>query len=121
MSCRVGERGKASLGLDRVDAIAVAGVRGLKAKPIVLIDLITNWTSDSSQPLKIVRLRSDRFDPRNLVDATGTGLAALKAWIALLLEESGAMPLPDAASAAGQPFQMQPDLETYEREILGAL
>ncbi len=117
----VGERGKATLGLERIDAIAVAGVRGLKPKPVVLIDLLTNWLADDGQPLKIVRFRSDRFDPRKLVPDASGGSAALKEWLADLLAKSGALPMPDERSATGAPFRMYDSLEAYEAEVLRAL
>jgi hypothetical protein len=117
----VGERGKAALGLERIDAVAVAGVRGLKPRPVVLIDLVTNWHAAGGEPLKVVRLRSDRFDPRKLVAGAGDGFAALKVWIAELLERSGAMALPDPGAVAGDPFRMFDDLASYEREVLRSL
>lgn len=117
----VGARGKATLGLERIDAVAVAGVRGLKSKPVVVIDLLTNWLADDGQPLKVVRLRSDRFDPRKLVAEAETGAEALRRFLADLLERSAALPMPDARSATGTPFQMYDGLEAYEAEVLRAL
>jgi membrane associated rhomboid family serine protease len=117
----VGERGKAQLALERIDAVSVAGVRGLRPKPVVVIDLVTNWHAGEGQPLKIVRLRSDRFDPAKLMPGEESGFQALKRWIARLIETTGAVPLPDPTSASGQPFRMFDDLAAYEREVLRAL
>jgi len=117
----VGERGKAQLALARIDAIAVAGVRGLRPKPVVVIDLVTNWLVTDRQPLKVVRLRSDRFDPCNLVPGETNGFQALKRWIDQLIAGTGALALPDANSAAGAPFRMFDDLAAYEREVLRVL
>jgi len=117
----VGERGKAQLALARIDAIAVAGVRGLRPKPVIVIDLVTNWLVTDRQPLKIVRLRSDRFDPCQLLPGETNGFHALKRWIGELIEATGAQALPDANSAAGSPFRMFDDLADYEREVLRVL
>ncbi|MBW2445285.1 MAG: rhomboid family intramembrane serine protease [Deltaproteobacteria bacterium] len=117
----VGERGKAQLGLERIDAISVAGVRGLRSKPVVVIDLVTNWLGAGGQPLKIVRLSSDRFDPCKLMPGEENGFQALKNWIADLLQKSEALALPNPSSAVGDPFQMFDSLEAYEREVLRVL
>jgi len=114
----VGERGKATLGLERIDAVAVAGVRGLRPRPVVVIDLVTNWLAGEDQPLKVVRLRSDRFDPRRLVEGEGDGTAALLLWISRVVERSGALQLPDPAAAAGDPFRMCDALADYHRDVL---
>ena len=117
----VGERGKAQLAFGRIDAISVAGVRGLRPKPVVVIDLVTNWLADETQILKIVRLRSDRFDPRQLVPGEENGFQALKRWITEILAKTQATPLPDPRSAVGAPFRMFEALENYEREVLRVL
>jgi membrane associated rhomboid family serine protease len=104
--------------LSRVDAIGVAGVQGMAAKPVLLIDLLMNWSELGDGPLRTVRLRSDHFDPRALFPASGGGLDAFRALVAALIERTGATPLPDAASASGKPFKMFPDLARYEREVL---
>ncbi|NIM61697.1 MAG: hypothetical protein GTO30_08600, partial [Acidobacteria bacterium] len=57
---------KRKIGFDRIDAISVVAVEGLAAKFVIVIDLALNWMSDSSEPLKVIRLRGDRFDPRTL-------------------------------------------------------
>ena len=116
----VGERGKAELELTRIEAVAVVGVKGLRPKPVVLVDLISNWMAPGDEPLKVIRLRSDRFDPRKLVPGESAGFQALKTWIGQLVARSGAVPLPDASAVAGEPFRTFESLEDYEREVLRA-
>jgi hypothetical protein len=104
--------------LARVDGIAVGAVQGIAAKPVILVDLLLNWTEISDAPLRTVRLRSDQFDPRALFPAAGGGLEAFRALLEALHERAGAAPLPDAAAARGRPFKMFPNLAQYEREVL---
>ena len=104
--------------LSRVDGIAVGAVHGIAAKPVILVDLLLNWTEISDTPLRTVRLRSDQFDPRVLFPAAGGGLEAFRALLDALHERAGAAPLPDAAAARGRPFKMFSNLAQYEREVL---
>jgi hypothetical protein len=43
---------------------------------------------------------------------------ALRLVAALVLERSGATPLPDAEGARGRPFRVYADVADYEREVL---
>jgi membrane associated rhomboid family serine protease len=130
------EKGKTRLPLERVDAIAVAGVRGLppgrprkadgqestpQDRPVLLIDLVLGWGSDADVPLAVVRLRSDRFDPRRLGSSPGDApLAALRHMVADLMARTRATPLTAGAAGSGQPFRVYPDKVAYERAVLGA-
>jgi hypothetical protein len=104
--------------LARVDAIAVAGIQGMAAKPVLLIDLLLNWSDLGDAPLRTVRLRSDHFDPRALFPSAKGGLDAFRALVDELLARTGGTPLPDSESARGKPFKMFPQLAQYEREVL---
>jgi len=106
------------LDLSRVDGIAVAAVQGIAAKPVILVDLLLNWTEISDAPLRTLRLRSDQFDPRTLFPQAGGGLESFRALLDALHQRAGATPLPDADAARGRPFKMFPDLARYEREVL---
>jgi hypothetical protein len=103
---------------DRIKAISVVAVSNLGPKPVILVDLILNWMSLSDEPLRIIRLRGDRFDPRKLAPDAGAPVDALRAIIERLLRESGAAPLPDLQSAKGLPFSGFDDLATYHRDVL---
>jgi hypothetical protein len=103
---------------DRIAAISVVAVSGLGPKPVILVDLILNWMSLADEPLRIIRLRGDRFDPRRLAPDHEAPVDALRAIIARLLHESNATPLPDLQSAQGLPFAGFDDLGSYHRDVL---
>jgi len=113
-------RGKSLVPFDRIDALAVAAVAGISAKPVLVIDLVLNWMALPDEPLKVIRLRSDRFNPKRLVPGAPSALAAIKSFIAEVLRESGATPLPDVSAAAGEPFASHPDLADYQHCVLMA-
>lgn len=99
----------------KIQAIGVAKVAGLAAEPVVVIDLVLNWSASGGGTLRVVRLRSDRFK-------TSGGAAddpqALCSFVARLLSRSGALPLPGPEAVAGDPFRYYNDLDSYQREVL---
>jgi hypothetical protein len=101
----------------RVSAIAVAGVCGLGAKPVVLIDLVCADAEADGSALRIYRFRSDQFDPRRLVANAPTPFEALRGMLQALLERSQALPLPDPNSARANPVKMFESLEAYESDL----
>ena len=110
---------KKRLPLEKLDAVSVAAVAGLGPKPVLLIDLVMNWTDGSREPLKVIRMRGDRFDARSFVRDAAKPLDALRIFIETLLSESGAAALPDEPSAKGMPFASFESLAAYERAVLG--
>lgn len=119
LSLDVEGRGKTRLPFGHVSAVSVAAVKGLSPRTVLLVDLVLNWVDGSDAPLKVVRLRSDRFDPRALMKSEGTPLEALQALIAALLDGTGGSPLPDPQSVRGRPSFASFDApEPYEREVL---
>ena len=115
---RTSEQGRARLGYERIQALSVAAVRGLAKKPVLVIDLLLNWSEVEEEALCAVRLRSDRFDARALVPEAGSTADALRALTARLLERCRAVALPHAEAVCGLPFAVYPDLDTYVREVL---
>jgi len=115
---RIDGREETVLAWERVQAVGVGLVSGIAPKPIVVIDLLTNWAAVQSGVLEVLRLRSDSFRARSLVGGEGSALEALRALLAQLLARSGAVPLPDGGSARGLPFREFPDPAAYEREVL---
>jgi hypothetical protein len=107
----------AQLPLARVDAVALAAVRGLAAKPVLVVDLLLGWRSLAGGELRCVRLRSDRFDPRRLAPAPDP-LSALRALVAQLVAATGAATLHAADPARQDALTPFADLATYEREVL---
>jgi membrane associated rhomboid family serine protease len=116
----VSGRGKSKLRLERVEAVAVAAVRGLgREKPVLVVDLVLNWRAGASARLHVLRLRGDRFDPRRLDPNASGALAALRGLVDTILAGSRAAALPDRSAVRGQPrFAEFADLAGYEREVL---
>jgi hypothetical protein len=119
LSMRLADR-TLELAYERIQAIAVAGLpREDAPEPLVIVDLVLNWNTSVSEPLHVVRVRSDRFDPRLLVgDALGPAEAS-RVFLHELHTNTRAVPLPDAASAEARPLRLFASLADYEREVLG--
>lgn len=117
--CIVASNGaKKRVRYDRIVALSVAAVSNLGPKPVIILDLILNWMSLADEPLRIIRLRGDRFDPRRLAPEHAAPVDALRAIVEKLLRASKATALPDLQSAKGLPFAGFDDLETYHRDVL---
>jgi membrane associated rhomboid family serine protease len=105
--------------LDRIQAVAAAVVSGLGPRPLLVIDLLSNWNESEAQELRGVRLRSDRFDPRKLLgDGESDPQRAFAALLGRLLAASRGAPLPSAEAALGKPFARYASLADYERAVL---
>jgi membrane associated rhomboid family serine protease len=108
---------QAKLALARVDAVALAALRGLGPKPVLVVDLLLGWRSLEGGELRCVRLRSDRFDPRKLAPAPDP-LTALRAFVAQLVAATNATPLHAADPARKHALTPFADAAAYEREVL---
>jgi membrane associated rhomboid family serine protease len=104
-----------------ISVVAVGGVRGLGPRPIVLIDLFAASAAAGDAKLRIFRLRGDRFDPRPLTPEADGAMAALRALLARILDESKARPLPGPAAARANPVQMFESLAAYEDAVAARL
>jgi membrane associated rhomboid family serine protease len=102
----------------RIEAVAVAAVHGIGPKPVILVDLVLNWMTPKSETLRVIRLRGDRFDPRRVLTGHATATDALRAFVKLVLERSGAVALPDPEAALGRPFASFEELAIYQRAVL---
>ncbi len=116
-------RGAIRLRLARIHAIALAGVRGVSDragdKPVLLVDLLLS--AEAEPALQVLRLRSDRFDPRRLAPAAESSpLVALRAFVASLAAAAHAPLLPAADVTGDAPLRIYRDRASYEREVLGA-
>jgi hypothetical protein len=101
-----------------IDAVSVVEVSELASDPIALIDLVLSRSHQGQGPARVIRLRSDGFDPAALVPhACGAG-GELAAFLGELLERSRAIPLPDPESALGLRLAVFQSLEDYESEVL---
>jgi membrane associated rhomboid family serine protease len=119
----VPERGAIRLPLTRIHAVALAGVRGLSEragdKPVLLVDLCLS--AEGEPELQVLRLRSDRFDPRRVAPSAETSpLQALRAFVGALAAAAHAPLLPADDVAGEAPLRIFRDLASYQREVLGA-
>jgi len=105
------------LALRSVQAIAVAGIKPDQGRPFLVVDLLLDAPWSDREALRVVRLRSNTFDPRVLVGGEEPG-AAFRALLARLLETSDAVPLPDPEAAVGNPFRTFASIASYQRAVL---
>jgi len=113
-------KGQRRIAFGSIEALAVGAVEGEGAKPVLVIDLVLNWMALGDEPLRVVRLRSDRMNARALVpEADGPG-DALRILLEAIREHGSATPLPDAEAASGRPFARFSSLAAYEERVLGA-
>lgn len=110
-------RGKSRLPLHRIQAIGIGAVDGLGPRPVLVIDFVLNWEGDAAEPLKSIRVRSDRFDPMAFSQDAANPLEALTRWIGRLESRTAATCLPNREILVGA-FGRFADLATYERDVL---
>jgi hypothetical protein len=116
----VSGKGASRLAYHRIRAVSLAAVLGLGPKPVVLIDLLLAGPQPGPEPLPLVRLRSDQYDPRKLIASSAGPLEALLALAEELLKRTRAAALPDAEAARGRPLRKFESLDAYSREVLRA-
>jgi membrane associated rhomboid family serine protease len=103
---------------ERIDAVAVAAVHGIAAKPVILVDLVLNWMTPRNETLRVIRMRGDQFDPRRLLADQTSPTEALRAFVKTVLDRSNAIALPDPEAALGRPFASFDELPIYQRAVL---
>lgn len=109
---------RAKVSYNQIQALSVAALRDISSKPVVVIDLLLNWNELGDAPLRSIRMRSDQFDPTRLVASSDTPTLALRAFLAVLLERSGALALPDRSAVVGSSFRVFKFMRTYQRRVL---
>ena len=109
---------KARIEYATIQALAVAEVLGLAAHPVAIVDLVLNWNESEDPILRVVRLRSDGFDPRMVIETAPDRDAAFGAFIAELLRRCDAVPLPDPQATRGEMPCCFEDLAAYQRPVL---
>jgi hypothetical protein len=112
-------RGKSKIPFSRIQAIAMAAVSGLGNRPVLIVDIVLNGSESVDEPMKLIRFRSDRFDPLGFEPAAANPLAALTTWVQRLQSESNAICLP-SRKILDREFARFDSLEVYEREVLMA-
>jgi hypothetical protein len=113
----VAGQGQTSLSYTRLRAVGVAGVRGLGPKPVVLIDLLVDGAGTEG-PLRAIRLRSDRFDPRPLAPGVDGAFNSLRWLVREILSRSDARLLPDPDGAAAGAVRVFESLDEYHEQVL---
>jgi membrane associated rhomboid family serine protease len=103
---------------ERIEAVAVAAVHGIAAKPVILVDLVLNWMTPKNETLRVIRMRGDQFDPRRVLADQSSPTEALRVFVKTVLERSNAIALPDREAALGQPFSSFEELAIYQRAVL---
>jgi len=104
--------------LSTIQVIAVCGISRAAEKPVVLVDLLLDSPWGDRPKLRVIRMTSNLFDPRQLVGGNDA-MVAFQTLLERLLELSEAVPLPDPDAARGKPFQSFPTVDAYEKEVLG--
>ena len=97
--------------------MAAVGQQG--SRPVVIVDLVLDGSNGVDEPMKLIRFRSDRFDPLGLEPHAPDPLAALIAWVNRLQTGSNATCLPSREILRGELARFD-SLEIYEREVLVA-
>lgn len=105
--------------MSQIHAVAVGGIQRADGRPFLVVDLVLDPLWNERLRLRIVRMSSNEFDPRSVVQADSQ-LASLRLMIHRLIEYSEALPLPDAEAARGNPFRIFSSLGEYEAEVLAA-
>ncbi|MGI9592808.1 MAG: hypothetical protein ACR2P8_15675, partial [Myxococcota bacterium] len=103
------------VGWKEIEALAVAELSHEGAQPQVVVDCILNWRRRDREPLRLVRLFTCDFEPRDFVDSDD---ADLSAFLTELFERCQAAPLPDPESALGVRVAVYDDIDCYQREVL---
>src|SRR5262245_2147656 len=112
--------GERVIGWREIDAIAVGAVDGLGPKPVLVIDLVAGGRRPAEEPLRIVRLQGDRYDPRKIAPGPSSPVDAFRELVDRLLGESGAAPLPDLRAVRGRPFAGFRSLTAFEEDVLAS-
>ena len=103
---------------ERIEAVAVAAVHGIAAKPVILVDFVLNWMTPKHETLRVIRMRGDQFDPRRVLADQTSPTEALRAFVETVLDRSDAIALPDPEAALGRPFASFEELAVYQRVVL---
>jgi hypothetical protein len=109
---------KVRLEYGKIEAVSVAEIWGLALHPVVVIDLLLNWREENDPTLRVVRLRSDGFDPRMVIAAPPDEDEALRSFLSEILARSRAVHLPDPDGALGVKVPAFDELELYQRQVL---
>ena len=112
-------RGESTVAFTRMRAISVVGVHGLGPNPVVLMDLLIDG-GGTPEPLSLVRMRCDRFDPRALVPKASSSKDALRA-IVQGLQKRGLRVLADVTAPSTDAKPIFESIDSYHDKVLRAV
>lgn len=115
----VSDRGKSTVPFTRIQTISMAAVENLGKRPVLIIDVVLNGSDSIDEPMKLIRFRSDRFDPLSFEPSAANPLAALVVWVGRLQGCSNAICIPSEEILDGK-FARFDSLEAYEQNVLSA-
>lgn len=116
LAIQVAGQGQSTLAFTRMRAIAIVGVYGLGPKPVVLMDLLIDG-GGTPEPLTLLRLRCDRFDPRALVPEAASSKDALRA-IVEGFRDRGLRVLADLTTPSPDAKPVFESIDAYHDKVL---
>jgi hypothetical protein len=97
-------------------AISVVGVRGLGPNPVVLMDIMIDG-GGTPDPLVLLRMRCDRFEPRTLIPKASSSKDALRA-IVQGLQKRGLKVLADVTAPSTDSKPIFESCDAYHDKVL---
>ena len=110
--------GQKAVVLSKVKMISVIRIRPTTEPPFLLIDLIMDTPQKTqSGIIKIIRLSSNRFNPKKLVPKAPNPMVAFRTFIMALMKISKAKPYPTIESVKCQKFVDFVSIKEYEKKL----
>lgn len=119
LTVKIDNRPEEMIEFTRMHAVSVVGVHGMAEKPIVLIDFVIDG-SGGTQPLTLIRLRCDRFDPRILLPKAESSKVAMRTLIDGL-QKKGLHILADITATGTDTRPVFDSVEAYHDKIIRPL
>ena len=99
--------------------ISVVRIKPATEKPFLMIDLLMDIPQESQEAIiRLIRLSSNRFNPRKLVPKAPDALRAFRSFIMALMKISNAKPYPTIESVRCQKFVDFTSVEEYEKKLM---
>jgi membrane associated rhomboid family serine protease len=104
--------------LSQVQAIGVGGIQREQQRPYLVVDLLLDPPWSDRMSLRVLRLASTSFDPREIIGGADA-MQAFRHFLEKTLALSEAVPLPDPDAARGNPFRTFSSIDEYQSQVLG--
>ncbi|MBN1274470.1 MAG: rhomboid family intramembrane serine protease [Candidatus Aminicenantes bacterium] len=115
------ESGKKFLPMQKVKVIAAVEILSHYEDPYVVIDLFLDDIYSQTENIRTVRLVSSEFHAPSFFQKPLEPREAVRAFVAALLDLSGAIPHPDRETVLLSPPKRLPDIKEYDRLLLETL